>query len=414
MLHSIQKFGVSALAGALILGGCSSQGIGSNANGFTPTPQTATRTAATRHPNWPRHTLYVADTGGYSSNSTSVNVYNLRGRLFRFIGDGVGMPRAIALDGNGNLYVANYGGGSSSSSSYGGDPSVTVYQPGNTYVSNTITRGVTGPVALAVNARNQLFVANASMSSSSSSSGGNVSVYQAGGTRRVRIISDGISDPMALAFDGSGRLYVLNGAASTSSSSSGSSSAASGSVSIYGGRGYRLQGQITTGIANARAMAVDAAGDVAIAEEANSSNSGSNGQVVEFTAGSTSPTATVAANAPVALTFDATGNLYVLNNGGSNSNSSSSSSAYGYGSVAEYAWGSTTASRTITAGINCPDALLVTANNRLYVANTDASSSSSSSSSSTNGDVTMYLPSSTSVSQVIRRDIGRPVALAFR
>jgi DNA-binding beta-propeller fold protein YncE len=58
------------------------------------------------------------------------------------ISQGMMLPNALAFDGSGNLYVANFGSASSTGN-------VTVYAPGSTKVLRTISIGVDYPNALA-------------------------------------------------------------------------------------------------------------------------------------------------------------------------------------------------------------------------------------------------------------------------
>jgi sugar lactone lactonase YvrE len=85
--------------------------------------------------------LYVANNG-----LNTVTVYSPKGKLLRTISSGLAGPQALAIDGSGNLYVANCNG--CQTGNYGPD-SITVYAPGSTTPSETITNGVNFPMALA-------------------------------------------------------------------------------------------------------------------------------------------------------------------------------------------------------------------------------------------------------------------------
>jgi hypothetical protein len=370
--------------------------------------------------------LYVANVDGSSSSSSSsssgggVNVYSLgrRGKLVRTIGTD-GTPRSIAFDASGNLYVAEAASSSSSSSSSSSAGSIAVYAVGSGRQMFDVTRGVNSPTAVAISANGVLYVANGAASSSSSSSGtnGSITIYRRGNRKLFRTISNGIGNPIALAFDGAGRLYVLNATGGSSSSSS-SSSSAGPSVAVYTRNHTDPALVITAGITAPSAMAVDSAGDVVVANGASSSSSSSSssaGSNVEvYAAGTSSPAATLTAgvSGPVALGLDASGNLYVANGAGGSS-SSSSSSAFS-GSVAVYASGGASPIRTIVAGVNAPDSMVVLGSGALALGNAPGSSSSSSSSSSSGSpSVAYYNPRSLRPAKTFSQHLGTPVALGI-
>ncbi len=403
-----------ALALAIPFAGCAAQN-----SAVLPNASSAAQMSRGVAPSSVSAFLYVVNDGGWSSSSSSssggsLNEYHsVRPRLLNSITKGISTPRALAFDGKGNVYVVNDAG--SSSSWWGSGGSVTVYVGHGTQLLHTITRGLNAPVADAIDGSGNLYVANAggsSSSSSSSGSAGSVTVYRSGHFHLIDTITDGIFGPRALAFDGSGNLYVLNGGSMSSSSSSSASSA--GSVTIYSH--HRLVGTLTNGITAPVAMAVDGAGDVMVANAASSSSSsssGSGGSVVVFTAGTTTPSATITNGIQNvrALALDASNNLYVANAAGGSSSSSSSSSAAS-GSVAIFGPGSTTPSLTITDGVSNPDALAVAPNGWLYVSNSPGSSSWSSSSSS-GGNISVYSAGNTNVRFTITRGISVPVALGI-
>jgi sugar lactone lactonase YvrE len=182
--------------------------------------------------------LYVlnASSGPSSSSSSSsssggsVTIYDSARRLIGTLSSGLSAPVAMAVDPAGDVMVAN--AGSSSSSSGGTSGSVVVFAAGSSSPTGTITDGISNPRALALDGSNNLYVANASggsSSSSSSSAGGSVTIYATGSTSPELTITDGIGEPDSLAIAPNGWLFVSNVAGSSSSSSSSSG----GDVQVY-------------------------------------------------------------------------------------------------------------------------------------------------------------------------------------
>ena len=147
-----------------------------------------------------RLNVYVASEYCGSSGAGSVAVFTAGGRRFdRAITSGITHPVQLYLDRALNLYVLN-----------SQPPSVTVYALGRSIPKVVITKGVglrgTRPTAIAVDSQGNLYVANAALTLPR----GSISVYAPGQTSPERSIRDGIYGPSALAFDREGNLYVAN------------------------------------------------------------------------------------------------------------------------------------------------------------------------------------------------------------
>jgi DNA-binding beta-propeller fold protein YncE len=119
-----------------------------------------------------------------------------------------GSVKALALDSADDLIVADC-----VTCYYSSPPRsdyVEEYASGSYGHLLTITRGIDAPVALAVDSKGLLYVANDPGFASSGSSRGWISVYAPGKTQPLRKITDGIDRAVALAIDPSDNLYVAN------------------------------------------------------------------------------------------------------------------------------------------------------------------------------------------------------------
>jgi streptogramin lyase len=103
-------------------------------------------------------------------------------------------PRGLALASNGNLYVANQGGNN-----------VVVFNPNYAWVSSkTITAGVDKPTSVAFDSAGNLYVANIGTES--------VTQYSSAGVQNTAgTITAAINTPESLAVDGLNNIYVNNG-----------------------------------------------------------------------------------------------------------------------------------------------------------------------------------------------------------
>ncbi|NBV21440.1 MAG: hypothetical protein EBS05_05890 [Proteobacteria bacterium] len=228
---------------------------------------------------------------------------------------GLSVPYALAFDGAGNLFVANYDANT-----------VSKFAPGATTASATLT-GLSGPSALAFDGAGNLFVA--------SSNANTVSQFAPGATTASATLT-GLNGPYALAFDGAGNLLVANYNDTT--------------VSKFA-PGSTTAGATLTGLNGPDGLAFDRAGNLYVANY--SANT-----VSKFAPGATTASATLTGlSGPYALAFDGAGNLYVANYDGT--------------TVSKFAPGATTASATL-AGLSAPSALVFDGAGNLYVANYSA------------------------------------------
>jgi hypothetical protein len=222
---------------------------------------------------------------------------------------------SMVADALGNLYVGN-------------GTTVVKFAPGDMTPSATLT-GLNGPSALAVDASNNLYVAN--------SGNDTISKFTPGTTAPSAVLT-GLNSPNALAFDMRGNLYVSNNGNDT--------------VSKFA-PGTTTPGATLTGVQNPIAVAVDPDGNVYVATSAIPGQS--DGTVSKFLPGSTTPSATLTnAQNPIALATDASGNLYVAQ----------------YGAVSKFAKGSLTPTAFLVTRIDTgySSALGFDAGGNLYVA----------------------------------------------
>ncbi len=115
-----------------------------------------------------------------------------------FAGSGLSVPRGLAVDAAGNLWVANTGANNilKFNSNY-------VLQP-----NATITAGINFPTGVAFDPSGNLWVAN--FQASNGGLGGSISMYTNGEQNTNASITKGIVSPYAIAIDGMGNIWVSN------------------------------------------------------------------------------------------------------------------------------------------------------------------------------------------------------------
>ncbi|MGA8534186.1 MAG: NHL repeat-containing protein [Candidatus Tumulicola sp.] len=262
-------------------------------------------------------------------------------------------PSAIALDGSGNLYVANI--------PTKGSGDVTVFRAAKSSILRKISNGVADPRALTFDAAGNLYVANSYF---------RVAEYAPGKTAPERDFK--VFYPAALAFDHSGNLYAAS------------------DPSPYGGKGHskilvfgpegKLLRTIVNGLHSPVALAFSSVGNLFVANyDANTITIYAPGKI------SVARTISQGIKGPYALVFDGSGSLYVANNLAS--------------TVTEYASGKSEVALTIRQGVSHPTALRLDVAGNLYVANAKS--------------ITVYAPGATAPMQTIVKGVNSPIAMEF-
>lgn len=276
--------------------------------------------------------VYAGECCRYASSGGDVTVYDLglSGVALK-ITKGITSPDFMTVDRSGRLYVINRYWNSV----------VTEYDHGAKSPSRSFK--LTNAYAATTDSSNNLYVALCPSCTPYGSGKGSVEVYEAGTMKRLRTITDGIDVPLSVAIDAKGNLYVADAAYSDSS------------IGVYAPGASKPLRKLTRGLKSPSQVTLDTSNNVYVL---NNPVTGSQ-SVVEFEADSNKllRTITNGVRSPQAIATDSTGTLYVAANGGD------------HGWIAVYPPGATTPSYEITHGANDPISLTVDAQDDLYVAN---------------------------------------------
>ena len=235
--------------------------------------------------------VYIADSGNgrVLKETLSGGVYTQT-----TIGTNLNNPFGVAVDGSGNVYISDIGN----------DDVLLETLSGGAYTQSTVTSGlsINSPNGVAVDASGNVYVANT----------GNSNVLKetlSNGIYTQSTIASSLSNPNGVAVDGSGNVYVVN----TNGGSSGM-----GGVLILtpssGGTYTQSTLSAATGLMYPQGITVDGNGNVYVADS-------NNARVVKETlSGGTYMQSVLPAtglSAPKGVAVDGSGNVYISDNGSS-------------------------------------------------------------------------------------------------
>jgi sugar lactone lactonase YvrE len=235
--------------------------------------------------------IYIADSG-----NARVLKETLSGGVYTqsTIGTGLSNPFGVAVDGSGNVYITDVN-----------NDAVLLETPSNgTYTQSTITSGfsINSPNGVAVDGSGNVYIANT----------GNSNVLKetlSNGIYTQSTIASGLSNPNGVAVDGSGNVYIVN-------TNGGSSTMGNVVVLTPSSSGTYTQSTLSaaTGLMYPQGITVDGNGNVYIADS-------NNARVVKETLSGGTYTQSVlpatGLNQPKGLAVDGSGNVYISNNGSS-------------------------------------------------------------------------------------------------
>ena len=255
---------------------------------------------------------------------------------------GLQQPRAVAVDTDGNVYVADYGTGT-------GNGRVLKLSAGSTTPTNLpvdIPGGRFAPTAMAVDTHGNVYIVDGWVDFTDHSPvGPRVRKLAAGSTTPIDLPFAGLRSPDVAAVDADGNVYLFD-------------SAASGTPHVFElAAGSTTQTDLPfTNLDVVGGMAVDTHGDVYLTDTSTTRPS----RVLKLGAGSTTPTEVpvTGLRLPGAVAVDTDGNLYIADAAGT------SPATF---RVVKLAAGSTTPTGVPLTGLRVPGAMAVDNHGNLYV-----------------------------------------------
>ncbi len=342
--------------------------------------------------------LYIADTFNYRIRkvTTAGIISTIAGNgTCCFSGDGgaatsaqLNVPRGLAVDSSGNVYVADTSNNRIRMISTSGNIS-TVAGNGNTGFSGdggtATSTSIYQPYGVAVDASGNVYIAEALNSRIRKVSGGIVTTVAGNGSFAYSgdggaATSASMYEPYGVAVDSSGNIYIADAfnyrVRQVSTSGTITTIAGNGNFDYSGDGGSAASAQVGAGWG----VVADSAGNVYIAEPSNHRvrKVAANGTVSTFAGtgvagfgGDGGPATSALLNTPYALALDGTGNLYVSDLSGSRvrmiATNGTITTVAGNGSNGFSGDGGPAASATLSG----PQGLVADSSGNLYIADTN-------------------------------------------
>ena len=176
--------------------------------------------------------VYIADTGDNAIKQWSAATQ----QVTTLVSSGLNAPAGAAVDGSGNVYIANAGNGA-----------IKEWSAATQQLTTLVSSGLDNPVGVAVDGSGNVYVADTYDNA--------IKEWNAAAQQVATLVSSGLSAPTGVAVDGSGNIYV----ADTNNNAIKEWNAATQQVTTL----------VSSGLSSPNGVAVDGSGNVYIADSFN-------------------------------------------------------------------------------------------------------------------------------------------------
>jgi DNA-binding beta-propeller fold protein YncE len=243
------------------------------------------------------------------------STYVAAGAVTTLVSSGLFVPSGVAVDGAGNVYIAD-----------SGDNAIKEWTAANNTVITLVSSNLNSPEGVAVDGAGNVYIADTGNSA--------VEEWRAANNTVTTLVS-GLGEPAGVAVDGAGNIYI----ADTENSAIKKWTVANSNVTTL----------VSSGLVFPRGVAVDSASNVYIADTAGNA-------IKEWTAANSNVTTLVASGLyePYSMAVDGAGNVYIADT---------------YNQVIkEWTAANNTVSTLVPSGLYYPSAVAVDGSGNVYIA----------------------------------------------
>jgi YVTN family beta-propeller protein len=219
--------------------------------------------------------VYIADTGNNAIKEWSA----VSQQVTTLACPGLNAPSAVAVDANGNLYIADTG-----------NNAVKEWCPANQQTTALVSSGLNGPTGVALDSQANVYIADTGNNA--------IKQWNAGSRQVITLAAQGLSHPAGVAVDVQGNVYVA--------------SSSSNAIDEWNATSQQMLNLVSSGLNTPSGTAVDGQGNVYIANSA--------GNIVDMWSAVNQQTSALVSSGlsnPAGTAVDSQGNVYIAdtNNG---------------------------------------------------------------------------------------------------
>ncbi|MGD1083627.1 MAG: BACON domain-containing carbohydrate-binding protein [Verrucomicrobiota bacterium] len=244
------------------------------------------------------------------------STYVPAGAVTTLVSSNLSSPQAVALDGAGNVYIANTV-----------NNSIQEWTLANNSVTTLVSSGLSDPLGVAVDGAGNVYFSNYGSNS--------IEEWTPGNSNVTTLLATGLTLPRGIALDGAGNVYIANSGGN--------------SILEWSAANSNVTTLVALGLDDPHGVALDAAGNVYIAD--------SFAEVIrEWTAATSNVTTLVAIGLYYGVAVDGSGNLFIADRGRN----------------AIWKWTAANSNLTtlVSSGLSQPEAVAVDGSDNVYIADT--------------------------------------------
>jgi len=176
--------------------------------------------------------VYIADT-----SNNAVKKWTLASNtVTTLVSSGLSDPTGVALDGAGNVYIANYGG------------AIGKWTAATSNSTTLVSSGLSQPYGVAVDGEGNVYIADTGHDV--------IKEWTASNRTATRLISSGLHYPYGVAVGGTGNVYIAD--------------SGNNAIKLWAAANGNVTTLVSTGLNQPQGVAVDGAGNIYIADTGNS------------------------------------------------------------------------------------------------------------------------------------------------